>query len=274
MGTRPQGPWAGTVLGPYTGSSVSTWDAQFPYGILGPYTGSSIPSWDPWSPHGILGPYTGSLVPTQETRSLHGILGPYTGSSVPTRDAQSLHGILGPYMGSSIPTRDPGSPHGILGPYTDSWSLHRKLCPYTGSSVPTRDARSPHGMLRLHTGCSVPARNVSSQCCNQCWNSCFPRGLCSRGAPRGVWGPQRHTRGLQTAGSTFSAWARVQGLRGCALSELPGEACLPPSLPLGHRRLPCVAMSHLPLLSHKGLDSGPIWIINILHSICRDASSR
>lgn len=68
--------------------------------------------------------------------------------------------------------------------------------------------------------------------------------------------------------------SNTQGLRVCAPLELPGEARLPPSLPLGHGRLLCVAMSHLLLLSHKGLDSGPIWMINILHSICRDASSR
>lgn len=172
-------------------------------------------------------------------QSLNKKLGLYTGSSVPTREAPSLQGMLGPYLGFLVPTWDPWSLHRILGAYTgcsvptwDSWSLLGMLGPYTGCLFPTRDALSPHRMLSPYTGCSVPTRAVPRQHCKQYWHSCFPRGLCSRGALRGVCGPQRHIRGLQAAGSTPSAWARVQhqGLRAVPPRSCQGRpVCLHPA---------------------------------------------
>ena len=162
MGKRPQGPWAGTVLGPYTGSSVSTREARSLHGMLSSHTGSLVPTREAPSLHGILGPHMGFLVPTQDPWFLHRKLDPYMGSLVPTREALSLHGMLSPYMGSLVPTWEVPSLHGILGPHMGSLVPTRILGPCTGSSVPTREALSPHGMLGPRTGCSVSTRDARS----------------------------------------------------------------------------------------------------------------
>lgn len=188
MGEGPQGPWAGAVLGPYTGSSVSTRD--------------------PWSPHGILGPHTGSLVPAWDVWSLHEMLSPRTGSSVPTWDARSPHGILGPH---------------------------------TGSLVPAWDARSLHGK------CLVSAVNSAG--------THAPQGVSALKEPCVVSGVHRDTPGgfkQQDLPSQPELESNTKGLRGCAPSELPGEARLPLSLPLGHWPTPVCGRVLPPSLVSEG----------------------
>ena len=147
---------------------------------------------------------------------------------VPTQEAQSLHGILGPHTGSLVPT-------------WDARSLHRILGPHTGSLVPAWDAWFLHGK------CPVSAVNSAS--------THAPQGVSALEEPCVVSGVHRDMPGgfkQQDLPSQPGLESNTKGLRGRAPSELPVEARLPLSLPLGHWPTPVCGRVLPPSLVSEG----------------------